>query len=357
MICYIPFLKAKRGELTAMGELSPEVKKAICPFFDFPRKKPDYNIESYAATTRSIATSLKKHWGAEKEFYFDDFDIAQTVKVEGEHQYAFVLRALNELQVIPVVALDRLKHNDAVAQLKRDGEIASITVAFRAEQGDFEDFDSNEDQIDYDLGPVFKQFETIDLILDCRLCTGMNPSETAKQIAAFAQKFCAAYDKVRRVIVTGSSIPASLRDIAESTTTKVLVRSELTIVARARGLTAIELMGGDYATVSPFYSDADFEPELFPKVTSPRLIYSFDDSHYITRGSSLASGGYDQYVGLTKQLCGQDFFRNGYSTGENYFYEKSKGIGGRAMNNTVVKPSVVAHITYMVLDAKFWPRW
>ena len=67
----------------------------------------------------------------------------------------------------------------------------------------------------------------------------------------------------------------------------------------------------------------------------------------------MKSGGYGQYVGLTLDLCGQDFFRPGYSTGEDYFYEKSQGIGKNAMNGTVVKPSVVAHVTYMVLGVKF----
>lgn len=347
MIRYVPFLKAKRGELNAMGELAPHVKQTICPFFDFPRKEPDYNAESYAATTRSIATSLKKHWGADAEFYFDDLDISQQLSVKGEHQYAYLLKTLNSLQVIPVVALDRISHNAAVASLKSSGDIFSQTVAFRAEHGDFEDFD--DDQIDYDLATVFAEFESIDLILDCRVCIGMDILDTAQQIATFAKKFCDAYDKVRRVIVTGSSIPGSLGEVVESSTTKVLARRELAILAKARDLTAITLVGGDYATVSPFYSDADFEPELFPRVTSPRLIYSFDGSHYISRGSSLASGGYGQYVGLLKQLCGQGFFRPGYSAGEDYFYQKSMGIGSRAMNNTVVKPSVVAHITYMVL--------
>src|ERR1035438_8183851 len=127
MICYIPFLKAKRGELTAMGELAPEVKQAICPFFDFPRKKPDYKADTYDATTRGIAKSLKKHWGDNAEFYFDDLDANQNLTVKGEHQYIYVLKALQGLQVIPVVALDRIKHNDAVAQLKRDGGIASAS--------------------------------------------------------------------------------------------------------------------------------------------------------------------------------------------------------------------------------------
>ena len=355
MIKYIPFLKAKRGELTAMGELTPKVKQAICPFFDFPRKKPDYKADDYAEKARSIASSLKKHWGADAEFYFDDFDIAQKLKVEGEHQYAYLLGSLDQLQVIPVVALDRTDHNAAVAQLKRNGEIASDTVAVRANQEVFEDFEGNEDQIEYDLADVFKEFKMIDLILDCRFCSpGMDVTTTALQIAAFADKFCAAYDKVRRVIVTGSSIPPSLGEIVKSTTTKAIARCELAIIANARELTDMDLVGGDYATVSPFYSDADFHPALFQKVTSPRLIYSFDHSHYISRGASLESGGQTQYVGMTQTLCGQKFFRGrGYSTGDDYFDDKRLRIGNNATNGTVVKPSVVAHITYMVLGAKF----
>ena len=352
MIRYIPFLKAKRGELTAMGELAPDVKQAICPFFDFPRKQAKYDSETYADTAQSIATSLKKHWGCDVEFYFDDLDIDQKLTVNGEHQYAYVLKALQELQVIPVVALDRTNHNAAVARLKRNGEIASTTVAFRTEPSDFEDFDGNEDQIDYDLANVFKQFEAIDLILDCRLCTAMNVSETAQQIAAFAQKFCAAYDQVRRVIVTGSSLPASIRDVLSVDSTEVVARRELAIISKARALSNVELVAGDYTTVSPFYSDADLDPKIMQNVMTPRLIYPFKQSYYVTRGVSMKSGGYEQYVDLTLELCRQDFFRRGFSAGEDYFYKKSKRIGKRAMNGTVVKPSVVAHITYMVLGAK-----
>ena len=351
MIRYIPFLKAKRGELTAMGELAPKVKQAICPFFDFPRKKPDYNAEAYAATARSIATSLKKHWGTNAEFYFDVLDIGQKLKVQGEHQYAYVLKALQGLQVIPVVALDRTDHNDAVAQFKRDGEIASATVAFRAEHGDFEDFDAKKDDIDCDLETVFKEFTAIDLILDCRLCSGIDVSPTAQQIVVFTRKFCKAYP-VRRVIVTGSCIPPSIRDVLGTDESTTLPRRELEIIAKARDLSELELVAGDYATVSPFYSDADLDPKLMQNVMTPRLIYPFKHSFYVTRGVSMKSGGYEQYVGLTTDLCEQGFFRPGYSAGEDYFHEKSKGIGKNATNGTVVKPSVVAHITYMVLGAK-----
>jgi hypothetical protein len=273
MIRYVPFLKAKRGERTAMSELAPEVKRAICPFFDFPRKKAKYVSHTYADTARNIATSLKKHWGNDAEFYFDDLDIDQTLIVGGEHQYSYMLKALNELQVIPVVSLDRISHNAAVASLKSNGEISSTTVAFRADRGDFEDFDSNEDQIDYDLGNVFNEFEAIDLILDCRLCTGINVLEAAQQIATFARKFCDVYDKVRRVIVTGSSIPASIGDVIDMDSPEIVARRELAITARARELSEIELVTGDYTTVSPFYSDADLDPRILQNVMTARLIF------------------------------------------------------------------------------------
>jgi hypothetical protein len=352
MIRYIPFLKAKRGELTAMGDLAPDVKQAICPFFDFPRRAK-YDPTTYAEATQKIATSLRKHWGADAEFYFDDFDIEQKLTVSGEHQYAFILKAIQDLQVIPVVALNRTKHNDAVAKLKRGGEITSSTVAFRAEQYEFENFENSEDQIDYDLVSVFGEFEEIDLILDCRLCTGKTVSETGQQIATFVQKFCAAYDKVRRVIITGSSIPASTRDILRTNSNCTVPRRELSIIKRAREFSEIDLVPGDYTTVSPFYSDADLDPMIMQKVMTARLIYTFEGFHYFIRGSSVGSDGYEQYFGLAHTLCGQNFFRGpAYSLGDQYLHQKSRCLGKKCMPAIVVKPSVVAHITFMVRDAK-----
>lgn len=352
MIRYIPFLKAKRGELTAMSDLAPDVKQVICPFFDFPRKAK-YDATKYADATQKIATSLRKHWGSDAEFYFDDFDIEQKLTVKGEHQYAYILKAIQDLQVIPVVALNRTKHNEAMTRLKRRGEITSATVAFRAEQDDFESFENSEDQIDYDLVSVFEEFEEIDLILDCRLCTGKNVAETGQQIATFVQKFCSAYDKVRRVIVTGSSIPASSRDVLATNSNCKVPRRELAIMRKARDFSAVDLVAGDYATVSPFYSEAALDPKILQKVMTAKLTYTFEDSHYFIRGSSVGNDGNEQYFGLASTLCGQDFFRGPtYSLGDLYLHQKSRRLGPKCMPATVIKPSVVAHITYMVRDAK-----
>ncbi len=352
MIRYVPFLKAKRGELNAMGELAPNVKQAICPFFDFARKKANYDSETYADTAQSIATSLEKHWGADAEFYFDDFDINQKLTVGGEHRYAYVLRSLQKLQVVPVVGLGRTSHNAAVAQLKSNGKIASDTVAFRALREDFEDFDSSEDEIGYDLADVLNEFAAIDLILDCRVCTGLNVFETAQQIARFSKKFSDTYN-VRRVIVTGSSIPPSTRDVVDTNSSCTLPRREVAIISRARDLSDVDVVAGDYTTVSPFYSDVDLDPRIMQKVMTARLAYTVKGFHYFIRGSSVGVYGYEQYFGLARTLCGQNFFRGPtYSLGDRYLDEKSRRVGKNCTPGGVIKPSVVAHITYMVLDAK-----
>jgi hypothetical protein len=332
-----------------MGALAPNVKKRICPFFDFPRKKK-YDEALFITKTTKVAKGLKRHWGTDAEFYLDDQDVREKLTVAGQQQYAYVLGALKGFRVIPVVALDRPVHNAAVARLKRTDEIDSPIVAFRAHPQDFEDFDGQ--QVEYDLDDVFNKFDEIDLVFDCQLCMGLNAFTTAQQIAAFAQKFSSTYKKVRRVIVTGSCIPAKIGEVLGTDDATTIERRELEIIAKAQALSDLKVLAGDYATVSPFYSDKEFDPRILQKVTAPRLIYSFDHSHYVSRGISLDSGGQEQYLDMTKELCDQKFFREGHSFGEVYFVEKSRGIGGNATNATVVKPSVVAHITYMVKGAK-----
>lgn len=351
MITYIPFLKAKQGERGAMSQLKPEVREAICPFFDFPRKKEKYDGGTFASTAQKIVNGLTKHWGPGADFYFDDRDLAQKdLKVAGKEKYAYMLGLLSDLSVIPVVGLSRQTHNASVADLKHNGDFDSEVVAFRILLDDFEDFNVVKDQLEYELDDVFAAFTEIDLIFDCQVCTSLDASKTGQQIAAFTKKFSAAYN-VRRVIVTGSSIPQTLSDIVKANKTTKILRHELAIIAKARDLSDSDILPGDYTTVCPFFSDADFDPKLFQKITAPRLIYTFKDSHYVARGASLESAGHGQYLGMTKTLCGQGYFRHGYSSGDDYFTKKSKPGGGNATNASVVTPSVVAHITYMVLGA------
>lgn len=353
MISYVPFLKAKQNELKAMSELAPEVQAAISPFFDFPRKK-GYTPQVFIAAADRIAESIKRNVGKEAEFYFDDFDLDQELKVDGGHPYAYILKSLKGTAVIPVLGLDRPSHNAAVTKLKRSGDVRSPVVAFRAEPRDFEDFDLNKGQIQTELDAAFGRFDEIDLVLDCRVCTGLDVATAAKQIAGFSKNFCGDYP-VRYVIVTGSSIPASIAEILGTNANCIVARKELAIFGNVRPKhDHAPLVFGDYTVVTPFYSDVDLPPEIMQSIMTARFAYTFKDSHFFIRGSSVGGAkGYEQYFGLARTLCGKSFFRGqGYSSGDAYFHSKSQRIGKNCTPGAVVKPSVVAHITYMVLDAK-----
>jgi hypothetical protein len=351
MITYVPFLKAKGNEINAVGELAPDVREAICPFFDYPRK-PGLDGIRFEAAVDKMVRSLEKHLGLEGEFYFDNYDLPEALTVGTKHNYEFLLERLSSFRVIPVVSVDRSPaHVGAVARLRAAGKIHSNTVAFRITSEDFEEYSVIQPDIASDLGPVFAAFDSIDLIFDCQVCTQMEPSSTAAQIQRFSQAFCTAYN-VRRVILTGSSIPASAGDILRVQAVRVISRRELEIFRATKAIHAhADLTCGDYCTVSPLYFDLNLAPQILQNVMTAKLTYTLNDSHYFIRGAGLKTKGRGQYFGMAKTLCSQSFFRGAtYSSGDAYFYEKSRGLGSNCGPNTVIKPAVNAHISYMVLS-------
>lgn len=157
---------------------------------------------------------------------------------------------------------------------------------------------------------------------------------------------------MRRVVITGSSIPASIGDILAVQAERMIQRHELVIYKAANAIhDHADLTYGDYTTVSPLYSDVDLAPEILQNVMTAKLSYTLNGSHYFIRGGGLKTKGRTQYFGMAKILCAKPFFRGAaYSNGDEYFYQKSNGIGGNCGPNTVIKPSVNAHITYTALS-------
>jgi hypothetical protein len=257
------------------------------------------------------------------------------------------------MNVIPVVGLDRsTEHNNAVLDLKQVGALKSDVVAFRVCPEDFESFEVSKDDIESNLSHIFDQFDAIDLILDCRVCTNLKAATVAPQIQEFSQKFCANHS-VRRVVVTGSSIPASISEILKVDSEQLLARNELAIYSAVKTKHKhAPVILGDYATVSPNYSDVDLPPEMLQNVMTAKLTYTIPGAHYFIRGGGMKVNGSKQYFMMAKRLCSQSFFRGkSYSSGDAYLEEKSRGQGSNCSPNAVIKPAVVAHISYMVLNA------
>lgn len=353
MTKYIPFLKSKPNEISALGELDPSILNQLTPFFDYPHKSGGESPDQFKTSVDKLVTKIIKHVSALKELYFDTFDISNDFNVDGNHYYHYLLTCFNKLNVIPVVSIDRSpNHLKSVFDLKSKGSLSSSIIAFRITLPDFSSFNVVEQDIKTQLGPIFAYFQAVDLIFDCRICTTLDPVKTSKQISDFAQKFTQAYP-VRRLIVTGSSVPPSIGDILAVETECLLNRAEMAIFRAVKSAaTNLEFIFGDYTTVSPNYSEPNIKPEMMQNVMTAKLTYSFGEMHYFIRGGQLKSKGPGQYVVMAAILCKKSFFRGAkYSKGDTYLEEKSRGIGSNCAPNTVIKPSVNAHITYIVRDA------
>tara|TARA_B110001469_G_C9642403_1_gene323419 strand:+ start:1739 stop:2806 length:1068 start_codon:yes stop_codon:yes gene_type:complete len=349
---YIPCLKTKTNELNAFSWIPLDVRAGVCPLFDVHRGD-HMDATAFPVYVAKLQRSFAKHLKGLAEFYCDNYDVGDDLLIGGDCNYKYLLSQLTAQPVVPVVGIDRKPvHNSAVLDLKTAGQIESSTVAFRVTPEEFESFGAVEDDIDDELSAVFQQFETVDLILDCRMCRNANAVGVAGTIVDFVRGFIVKY-ATRRVVVTGSSIPATISDLVKVDHEYTLVRTEIEICGNvSKSLSDVNLCFGDYATVSPYYSDVKIPMYAMQNVMTAKFTYSHDDKHYFIRGGSLKVKGRGQYRTLAQILCAKPFFRGqGYSLGDNYFHEKSLGQGADGAPNSVLKPSIVSHISFVVRNS------
>jgi hypothetical protein len=350
-IKYIPFLKLKRGEFGALSNLKLEVKSQIIPFFDYPRLAKHITADMYLKDTKRI-NEAKAHLKDFDSFYLDSFDIDSNLKINGQNNYRYILETFSSSSVIPVIGIDRDdEHMAGVIELKRQGKIISHVVAIRIQIEDTASFSITDGEIEGRLSAAIAEFKELDLIIDLRVCNEkiLIPSQTKE----FIENFCSKY-VTRAVVVSGSSIPKIIKKIARSNQQKSVNRTELSFL---RALNS-EFMNssskrsvilGDYTVVSPDYSDFEIDERLFRTITVAKVIYSYSANHYIAMGETLKIGGNGQYGYLCRSITLSPFYRGtGYSFGDGYLNNKSNG--GSSAPGAILKPTINAHITYMVKD-------
>ncbi|MFZ6774832.1 beta family protein [Undibacterium sp. SXout7W] len=354
---YVPFLKLKVNEVGALNELADDLKATIVPFFDLPRKKEGMTAEEFCALTEKSARSVERNLSDFGAFYLDNFDIEDTVKVNGTDNYQFVIDRFCKTNFIPVIGLDRtFARNQLVFDAKKSGQINANQIALRLQAEDIEEFALVQSEILdlFNLGSGL--FEQWILIIDNRVCIEIDAGKRAAQLLSFVPA-CLKAIPFDEVVVTGSSIPASIGDVIGTNSEGVHERQELSIFQPViEKIRNGKISFGDYTIVSPLYSDIDIPPEALRNVTAPKIAYSYGKVHYIFRGGQLSSHprGNLQYNDLAERLVSMEFYRTPpYSFGDHYLNEKANGRGKGVTPSSILKPTINAHITYMCRDFKF----
>lgn len=354
MVNYVPFLKLKVNEVGALRALADDIQEGIVPFFDLPKQKDGATSEAFITLSNKAAKSVTKHLGKLQAFFLDNFDIDDTILVNGKNNYAFVIESFSHLNFVPVVGLDRtVERNKLVFEHKASGMIKSDTVAIRLLADDFLSFELVRDEIADLIGQGAGLFKQWVLVLDNRVCANIKVSERVSQIVPFVKKSIAAFD-FYSIIITGSSIPASIKELLDVESEGIYKRKELEIYSEAKkNLDGISLFIGDYTIVSPLYSEFTIPPEAMRNVMAPKIFYSYDNLHYVARGGALKTHarGDLQYNDIAENLISKPFYRSPeYSFGDYFLYQKANYEGSGVTPSSILKPTINAHITYMVRD-------
>lgn len=347
---YVPFLKFKTNEVAAIKALESELKNKLTPFFDFPRKDAGTTALELKNSIDALHRKYEINLKCLPYFYIDNYDIDDSLKINGNENYIYILEKFSDANIIPVIGIDRTdSRNSCVFDCKHHGVIESEFVAVRVTKEDFESYDLIADEIEELLEKCDALFNGFHLIVDNRVCNG-DIEETSDKIVDFLRKI-KQHNHFERIIVTGSSIPASIRDILEPESDITIDRREVAIARSVNDKVKIDF--GDYACVSPDYSDVTVGGGIIRRITAPKLFYPYDDQLFVIRGGALDTHprGNAQYEDLSDIIIKKRFYRQPtYSFGDKYLSDKAQAKGNDATPSTVPKPLINLHISFILND-------
>lgn len=349
---YIPFLKAKANEFGAIKSLTKERKQLIAPFFDLPLKK-DMSAKTLTSNIDAAARKFCLNMAGVPEYFIDDYDIPNSILIGGRPSYEYLASRMHAqgLNFNPVVGIDRAPDRNAcVFTPAVTIAVENRRIALRV---------SGEDLISYNLirsdilDLIAKGSETYDrwvLIIDNRVCKGIDAPTRAAQIRAFC--LAATEDHAyEAIVITGSTLPPVASDVLATNKEVHLTRNEIAIYKHSiTGLSNHNVIFGDYTIVSPDYSDSDIDPRNMLNVTAPKVVYSYEDKHYVVRGGGIKTHprGFKQYNDIATTIIGKSFFRHGNSEGDLFLVQKAAGLGKTVMPGSILKPTINSHISFMV---------
>lgn len=348
---YIPFLKMKQNEIQAIRELKGSVRDVIVPFFDIPRPKnsdEDEILERLRIARKNADADL-----VNEVFYLDNFDLDESIDLNGKPQYEAILDAFSSFDVIPVVGLYRDERH-LIAALNRS-KTSKMPVALRLTAEDIESFKLSYSQISDVLASLEDAgIDELHVILDLRVVS--NDAEVA---ANTALKFIEQFEKkfnYAKLVVSGSTIPANVAQIVKAKHNVIFQRREWLVWNNIKDNDELERnwIFGDYGVVSPDYTDMELDYRIVQNIATPKVFYTFKDSFYAARGGSFKShpSKYGQYFSIADTLVDFPHFRKkDFSFGEKYIHERSykavKKSTKAGSPSSWLKATLVSHITFI----------
>ncbi|RPD42363.1 beta family protein [Chitinophaga barathri] len=314
---YLPILKSKDGEFTALSRLTVSHKKWIVPLFEVTplewdhaeRKKPK-TLDEHA---ESFCKKIVKRWG--NGDCFVDTVLLNFRNVDNTPIIGLIFEMLSRENIVPKPVIHLSSTSRLISTVDRICRKYSIQeIAVRITPGDALSPDL-ETEIDKMLTQLRFSPRQCHLIFDLKESNFSDVNGFSESIVSLLEAF-PYLNKWKSFSLVGTSFPPS-RSIKEGVSE--WDRNEwkfyLEVLKRLAGVSySREINYGDYSIVSPEYFE--FNPKTMS--SSANIKYTHDEKWIVVKGKALKdSSTYQQYRKLANDLYGSKYYMGeGYSEGD-----------------------------------------
>lgn len=352
---YVPVLKWKRGERSALSLLSDEEKASLTPLFEINPIPYDHQKREFKKTLDgylgNFGADLSSCLSAPKQIFIDAHTIHDdgrlTSNITLENGLTPLEYTVNEANnsgftAVPVTSLRRYDEYHTAARNCVQNHPNGIALRiFRSDLENLSDFNNN-----LNSWIEFMNLNTneVDIILDFQYVNPEEESNFLNLLSSILVRF-PYLSEWRTLTLLYTSMPQNLSSIKTGTNTQ-LPRIEWNIYAELMNfnLTRIPTYG-DYNIASTEWFDFD------PVTMNPgaNIKYTTPNQFLIFRGHGTRNNGLGQMQGLCTDLVQHnEYYGPDFSYGDQYISECSMGNVSTGNPETWVKVTVNHHLVFIL---------
>lgn len=343
---YVPILKCRKAELSALRLLPREDKQNITPLIElspnllvFKRRKNLANRDLFLEVAKQIVIN----WGQSPVFIAFDLIESLFPSPKGKHPISFLAESARIIR-LPIIPVTYLRHS---LNYGRALEIIVPTdkrgICIRLLQDDLRN-PSLGKELKHLMAKLRLTPKQVDILVDLKLIdnSSMKISEICNRIPSLASW--------RTFTVAGGAFPVDLSSIKKNSQYE-LSRDDWLYWFK-------QLKEGPVLPRRPTFSDYTIQHPIYiePRTDRPNpsasIRYTSDICWVIMRGQALygeGGPGHDQYwanarlLSKRKEFCGA-----GFSKGDEYIYEIGQQTKKKGSPQTWLRAGINHHITFVI---------
>ena len=349
-INYVPILKWKQGEYTALQSLYPHDKALLTPVVEvvpiptvYDESRDPVELDDHVA---KLPKQVETHWGTEDPIWIDSWLLDSPVLGNGTHVLEWIMGELRSLHVkaIPVAwtSYDKATLQIIKSEVKKDGR--GVCIRLDEAAGDEPDLAQILDSTILELDVVP---EEVDLILDVGY-VGVAEIDRAVISCRHIINQLPHLNRWRTLVLASSGFPENMSQQGVGTSTiqraDWLMWSRVLQDYRNGRLERLPLFG-DYAIAHP--EVADIDPRTMQM--SANIRYTSEDTWVIFKGRGVKKYGFKQIYGLCQNLISHQCYRGkGFSFGDEIYHNRAHQLETVGNASQWRRDATNHHITYVV---------